>query len=179
MGTTPSSPTQILLMGLDCAGKSRFSKWLAFRREMAEKRFSAFETYQIEWQDHKFCLWDMSGVEKHRPHWGEWDNNRADILFWMVDSADSSRFEESRSLLQSVLSQRRNLPLLLLISKQDLPHASSTDEIVRIFQLHDLGEERCWNVQSVQAPRSHDEKYFGLDESLEKAVQLLSEARKR
>jgi len=84
-------------------------------------------------------------------------------LFFVVDSNDYQRIQESALELQRLLREDElgNSSLLVLCNKQDLPNAMSVTEITQQLGLHSL-RSRKWHVQGACAV-SGDGLYEGLD----------------
>ena len=73
-------------------------------------------------------------------------------MIYVVDSCDRARFHESRDELKRMLAedQLRNVPVLILANKQDLPGAANCTEITQAFEMHKIAG-RDWYVQETCA----------------------------
>ena len=74
-------------------------------------------------------------------------------MIYVVDSCDRARFSESSEELKEMLKedQLRNLPVLILANKQDLPGAANCTEITQAFEMHKMAD-RDWYIQATCAP---------------------------
>jgi GTP-binding protein SAR1 len=61
-----------------------------------------------------------------------------DAIVFLIDASDRSRFTESKTELDSLLTdlQLRNCPVLILGNKIDRPDAVSEDELRNVFALY-------------------------------------------
>ena len=61
-----------------------------------------------------------------------------DAIVFLVDAHDRNRFMESKSELESLLTdeQLSNCPVLILGNKIDVPNAASEDELRNLFSLY-------------------------------------------
>ena len=77
-----------------------------------------------------FDLWDVGGLERTRPLWRSYTRN-TDLIFFVLDSADSERLDEAKLELQSVikLTEKLSVPIIVIANKQDLPSAVPLDKI--------------------------------------------------
>ena len=79
-----------------------------------------------------------------RPLWRHYYQN-TDVLIFVVDSNDRDRVSESQEQLQTMLKENelRDVILLVLANKQDLPNAMSVHEITEKLGLNAL-RDRQW-----------------------------------
>ena len=95
-------------------------------------------------------------------------------LLYVVDSSDNERIEESREELFAVLENdaMRNVPVVVIANKQDLPNAMSPAKIVDALELRKLGS-RKWHVQGACAVNGE-----GIYEAMDTMARLVKEAKK-
>ncbi|VDN59856.1 unnamed protein product [Dracunculus medinensis] len=82
-----------------------------------------------------FTIWDIGGQEKLRPLWRTYIR-QADAVIFVVDSSDHERFEEARIEFANLVQMPdfpRNVPIILLANKQDLPDAHSRNDIQQLI----------------------------------------------
>ena len=91
----------------------------------------------------------------------------------MVDSSDAERIDESRDELFEVLNddQMRNVPVVVIANKQDLPNAMSPAKIVDALELRKLGS-RKWHVQGACAVNGE-----GIYEAMDTMARLVKAAK--
>ena len=109
----------------------------------------------------KLILWDLGGQTSLRAIWEKY-YAEAHGLIYVVDASDPDRFEESRAVLQQLLSHPdlTGIPLLVFANKQDLPNAMGAAEVTEKLGLHALRQR--WFLQSACAVNG-DGLYEGLD----------------
>lgn len=72
----------------------------------------------------KLLVWDLGGVKSLRSIWERYINE-AEILIWVIDSSDPSKFDDSKQTLKQLLKHEhlKQMPLLVYANKQDLSNA--------------------------------------------------------
>jgi ADP-ribosylation factor related protein 1 len=83
--------------------------------------------------------WDVGGQLGLRQLWKNYFEEVDGIIF-VMDSSDSSRFEESSSALQSALENPSldGKPLLFLANKKDVQGSASVEDLSGIFKLSEI-----------------------------------------
>ena len=73
-------------------------------------------------------------------------------LLYVVDSSDRDRIEESRDELFAILEDdaMREVPVVVIANKQDLPHAISPAKMVDALELRKLTRQK-WHIQGACA----------------------------
>ena len=94
-----------------------------------------------------FQVWDVCGQEKIRPLWRSYTRCTDGIIF-VLDSADYHTLEEARMELHRTVHYQDNkdIPLLVLANKQDLPMAIWEEEVIKSLGLRSLSSP-LWSVQ--------------------------------
>eukprot|EP00731_Ephydatia_muelleri_P030283 Em0021g806a len=133
---------RILMCGLDAAGKTT----IMYKLKLGEV-VTTIPTI---------------GRAKLRPLWRHYYQN-TEVLIFVVDSNDRERLSQSQEELQKMLreDELRDVILLVLANKQDLPNAMGVQEITEKLGLNDL-RDRQWYIQSTCAS-SGDGLYEGLE----------------
>lgn len=93
------------------------------------------------------CIfWDVGGQDRLRSLWSNYYAEAHGMIF-VVDSSDPGRFEEARLAFESVQQHEelRDIPVVIIANKQDLPSALSGDAISRKFP--STGPPRIFRVQ--------------------------------
>ncbi|XP_022359703.1 ADP-ribosylation factor-like protein 14 [Enhydra lutris kenyoni] len=140
---------QILLLGLDSAGKSTLLYKLKFAKDITTVPTVGFNVEMIELEkSFSLTVWDVGGQEKMRTVW-EYYSENTDGLMYVVDSTDKQRLEDSRRELKHILKNEhiKNVPVVLLANKQDMPGALTAEDITRMFRVKQLCSDRNWYVQ--------------------------------
>lgn len=149
MGNT-LQPNQIAILGLDNAGKTCLLYRLKFNSYV-----NTVKTVGFNWEKVKgttgsakgktFCLFDVPGQEKLRALWKTY-TRKCDGILYIIDSADSDRFEESKLELAKTARMTGSVPVIVVCNKQDLPAAKSHNDISDLFSLKKELQQREWSV---------------------------------
>ena len=120
-----------------------------------------FNVETVEYKNLSFTVWDVGGQNKIRPLWRHYFQGTQGLLF-VVDSNDRDRVQEAGEELHSLLSQDelRDVQVLILANKQDLPHAMSASELSEKLNVRSIRHK--WYIQPCSAI-SGDGLYEGLD----------------
>ncbi|XP_074520591.1 ADP-ribosylation factor-like protein 11 [Halichoeres trimaculatus] len=152
MGQSYSSSPQVILMGLDSAGKSTLLARLLTGQEMETSPTIGFNVGTLD-LDKKTSLtvWDVGGQRSMRPNW-RYYLDECKALVFVVDSSDRARMPEAQKALKKILSDEklRGIPLMVLANKKDLPGSMTIREISNQLDLQ-AQTERMWEVQACSA----------------------------
>merc|ERR1712126_461043 len=133
----------ILFLGLDFSGKTLLSKTLISKmsekkqtEEEYEKNYNptiGLNIKQFIINKSKFLIWDVGGKLSVRKLWPNWTKN-SNIIFFLVDSSDQSKYYQSVLLLKDLILNTDNIyqfnpqlsyPIYLIINKSDLIESDS------------------------------------------------------
>lgn len=78
---------KILVLGLDCAGKTTILKSLADENIQQIKPTEGFNIKTMKIGDSQITLWDLGGQKALREYWSNYFSNTSAIIY-VVDSAD-------------------------------------------------------------------------------------------
>ncbi|XP_062932400.1 ADP-ribosylation factor-like protein 14 [Cynocephalus volans] len=140
---------RILLLGLDSAGKSTLLYKLKLGKDITTIPTIGFNVEMIKMEKSlSLTVWDVGGQEKMRTFWGCYYEN-TDGLMYVVDSTDKQRLEDSRREFEHILKNEhiKNVPVVLLANKQDVPGALTAEDITRMFKVRKLCSDQNWYVQ--------------------------------
>nr|XP_056706207.1 ADP-ribosylation factor-like protein 14 [Euleptes europaea] len=149
LASSKAKQAQILMLGLDSAGKSTLLYKMKFNDVFLTFPTVGFNVEMIETGENlALTVWDVGGQHKMRTAWSNYLEN-ADCLVYIVDSTDRQRLDESKKELELILKNDRvkNVPLIVLANKQDLPGALDAEEITRRFNMKKHCHDRNWYVQ--------------------------------
>jgi ADP-ribosylation factor 1/2 len=109
-----------------------------------------FNVESVEYRNISFTVWDVGGQNKLRSLWRHYYQGSSGLIF-VVDSNDEMRLDEARKELHTILQNEdmKDVIVLILANKQDLPHAVSATVICDKLQLHTLKNE--WYIQPCTA----------------------------
>ncbi|CAF2952053.1 unnamed protein product [Rotaria sp. Silwood2] len=171
---------RVLMWGLDAAGKFVFMFLLLIYFFSKSGKTTAlyamklgevvttiptigFNVETVEFKNIKMTAWDVGGRDKIRPLWRHYYQNTKAIVF-VVDSNDRERVNDASEQLHSILKEDelRDIPVLILANKQDLPNAMSPSELTDKLDLEKLTRQRKWHIQATVATQKK-----GLQEGFE------------
>ena len=130
-------PTQILILGLDNAGKTQILYCMKLGESITNTiPTMGFNIEEIQYKNLTFKAWDLGGQQRFREMWHHYYEH-TDAVIFVIDSNDRDRFKESKAELHALLNQEilRNCPFLIFANKQDLPQAAEITELKRIFEI--------------------------------------------
>ncbi|KAF7651355.1 hypothetical protein LDENG_00112020 [Lucifuga dentata] len=170
----------IVILGLDCAGKTTVLYRLRFNEFVNTVPTKGFNTEKIRVslvgsrRTASFHFWDVGGQEKLRPLWRSY-TRCADGIVFVVDSVDAERIEEAKTELHKItrLTENLGVPVLVVANKQDLRNSLSLAEMESMLALGELGASTPWHLQPACAIIGE-----GLQEGLEKLHAMIMKRRK-
>ncbi|NXP63522.1 ARL14 protein, partial [Chloropsis cyanopogon] len=157
----------IVMLGLDSAGKSTLLYKFRYKDDFLTVRTIGFNVDMIEvGKDFTLTFWDVGGQKKMREFWSNFLEDTSGLLY-VVDSFDKQRLEESRREFELILKNEsiKNVPVVVLANKQDLPGALNAEEITRRFKMKKYCSDRNWYVQPCCATTGE-----GLAEALQRVA---------
>ncbi|NXX36721.1 ARL14 protein, partial [Nicator chloris] len=163
------------MLGLDSAGKSTLLYKLRYKEVFLTLPTIGFNVDMIEaGKDFTLTFWDVGGQKKMREFWSNFLED-TDALLYVVDSSDKRRLEESRREFELMLKNDsiKNVPVVVLANKQDLPGALNAEEITRRFKMKKYCSDRNWYVQPCCALTGE-----GLAEALQRVATFARQYRK-
>uniref|UniRef100_A0A098M1U2 ADP-ribosylation factor-like protein 14 n=1 Tax=Hypsiglena sp. JMG-2014 TaxID=1550645 RepID=A0A098M1U2_9SAUR len=140
---------QILMLGLDSSGKSTLLYKLKCNEVFLTEPTIGFNVEMIKTsKDMTLTIWDVGGQQKMRTAWDNYLED-TDCLVYVVDSSDKRHLEESKKELELILKHDtiKNVPVVVLANKQDLPGALSAEEITQRLNMKKHCQNRNWYVQ--------------------------------
>mmetsp|Transcript_97 Transcript_97/g.210 ORF Transcript_97/g.210 Transcript_97/m.210 type:complete len:184 (-) Transcript_97:115-666(-) len=142
---------KLLMVGLDAAGKTTVLYKLKLGETVTTIPTVGFNVERVQYGRLTFTVWDIGGQEKIRRLWRHYFVGTHGVIF-VVDSADSVRFDEAREELLMMLREEdlRGAILLVLANKQDLPNAMSAADVSEKLGLPEL-RNRQWHTQAACA----------------------------
>ncbi|KAM4770653.1 ADP-ribosylation factor-like protein 14 [Cyanocitta cristata] len=180
MGLLNAKPSRvkrasILMLGLDSAGKSTLLYKFRYKDAFLTMPTIGFNVDMIEvGKDFTLTFWDVGGQKKMRELWSNFLED-TDGLLYVVDSSDKHRLEESRREFELILKNEsiKNIPVVVLANKQDLPGALNAEEITRRLKMKKYCSDRNWYVQPCCAITGE-----GLAEALQRVATFAKQYRK-
>ena len=146
---------RVTMIGLDGAGKTTILYQLHKGEQIDTEPTLGFNVEIVEHDGVRMTIWDLGGQQKIRDCWKKYFLQAHGIIF-VVDSADSQRFEEAKAEMQSMLAnpdiKNRNVPLLVFANKQDNPLACNAAKIADVL---DLSKTEFTRPKFVQGANAH------------------------
>mmetsp|Transcript_23073 Transcript_23073/g.39646 ORF Transcript_23073/g.39646 Transcript_23073/m.39646 type:complete len:196 (+) Transcript_23073:29-616(+) len=130
---------RILLLGLDNAGKTTLLYKLKTGSVTSFVPTERANVEEIQVGKVKFKAFDLGGHERVRNMWRDFYLD-ANAIIWMVDCADTERFDESRKELHQVMSAEhlKDKPVVVLANKADVRWAAKRDEVIEALGISQL-----------------------------------------
>ncbi|XP_061072192.1 ADP-ribosylation factor-like protein 14 [Conger conger] len=167
----PQGEVRVLILGLDSAGKSTLLYKLKHNEAVLTVPTVGFNVEMVETERRlpSLTVWDVGGQRAMRPHWEQYFEDTAGVVF-VVDAADRRRLGEARQELERVLKSEhlRRAPVVVLANKQDVPGAADAEEITQRLALRKACGNRPWFVQPCSARSG-----AGLEEGFRRMVLLI------
>ncbi|KAJ3343886.1 ADP-ribosylation factor, Arf Arf6 [Gonapodya sp. JEL0774] len=135
---------RILMLGLDCAGKTTILYKLKLNQSVTTIPTVGFNVETVTYKNVKFNVWDVGGQDKIRPLWRHYFTGAQGLVF-VVDSADKDRLEEAKQELHRILQDRemKDVVILVFANKQDMPQAMSPSDLTEKLEMSKL-KDRTW-----------------------------------
>ncbi|MGH0156312.1 UNVERIFIED_CONTAM: hypothetical protein FKN15_038729 [Acipenser sinensis] len=133
-----SANKQILVLGLDGAGKTSILHCLAtgtVKRKVSPTE--GFNAVCINTEDVQMEFLEIGGSETLRTYWHMY-LKKAQVLVFVVDSANPSRFSTAKNHLHQLIKEDAQLPLVVLLNKQASVHYNLDNIIVPIKRKENL-----------------------------------------
>lgn len=159
----------VLVVGLDNSGKTTVMNHFKPRNMQVQEIVPTvgFNVEKFDLKNLKITAFDMSGQGKYRSLWEHYYQGVEAVIF-VVDSSDSLRMvvakDELDTMLQHADFKGKNIPILFLANKIDLPDAMSASKIAQI-----LGLDRLTHPCKIQASNAVT------GEGLEEGIDWLSD----
>ena len=152
---------RILMVGLDCAGKTTTLYRLKLGEIVTTIPTIGFNVETVEYKNLNFNVWDVGGQDKIRPLWRHYYHNTRGVIY-VVDSSDAERFPVAKAELHRLLQEPEmaQVSVLILANKVDLPNAVSVERLERALGLARISQS--WHVEATCATLGEG-LYEGLD----------------
>jgi len=106
-------------------------------------------------------LWDLGGQPRFRSMWERYCRGVNAIVF-VMDAADSDKFEPAKKELQDLLTKPilQGIPLLILGNKNDLPNCIGVEDMVTVLDMTKFKIEMLDTIQFLLKPMLTLTKYL-------------------
>lgn len=142
---------RVLMLGLDATGKTSITYVWSNREVVTIMPTIGFDIEECPCGEFTLSIFSVGGKDKIRGMTRHYYAG-AHALVYVVDSADRDRIEDACKELSALLNEDdlREMPLLVIANKQDLPDAMRTEEIEHVLDLQRL-RGRDWHVVPASA----------------------------
>lgn len=171
-----STGTQVLVLGLDGAGKTSLLHCLATGSlEQDMQPTQGFNAVSINRDDLHIEFLEIGGKEVLRPYWQRY-MSKALLLVFVVDSSSPERFPLAKRHLHELLASDPRLPLMVLANKQDLPGACSITDLHDALSLSEVGDRRLFLI-GTHVKKGDAELSSGVKDAQELIIQMVCDGR--
>jgi ADP-ribosylation factor 1/2 len=160
------------MLGLDSAGKTTILYKLHLGEVIATTPTIGFNSEVVKFHKSSLSICDISGSNRWRRLWSSFFKSVNGLVF-VIDAEDRESLAEAKKALDEVLESEeiRNVPLLVLGNKQDLPCAMPVSELVEKLQLFRI-RDRHWHLQATCALSGE-----GLEQGFVRLLQMINNPR--
>merc|ERR1712159_177496 len=143
LGIMSAKQCRMLLLGLDCAGKTTMLKMLQTGQLGSFPPTAHATVQECRIGGLTVQAWDVGGHRSARRVWKDYFVG-SDAVVYLVDASDRDRFQESKEELQQLLAceELASVPILILGNKVDIATAASEEELRHCLGVHSSGKER-------------------------------------
>ncbi|XP_056296236.1 ADP-ribosylation factor-like protein 9 isoform X2 [Pseudoliparis swirei] len=142
VATEPKKPSEVLVLGLDGAGKTSLLNCFSTGcLEPDVQPTEGFNAVSINRENLHIDFLEIGGKEELRPYWQKY-MSRALLLVFVVDSSSPELFPIAKKHLHELLAPEPDLPLMVLANKQDLPGSCGITDLHEALSLSELGDRR-------------------------------------
>ena len=100
---SPETPSRILMVGLDAAGKTTILYKLKLGEVVTTIPTIGLNVETVEVNNISFTVWDVGFRERVLPLYRHY-YEASDAVIFVVDSNDNERMEEAKNILETILS---------------------------------------------------------------------------
>ncbi|XP_062866913.1 ADP-ribosylation factor-like protein 11 [Trichomycterus rosablanca] len=163
-------PPQVILLGLDSAGKSTLLYRLHQGVIMETVPTIGFNIVNLK-LDKKSVLtvWDVGGHESMRSNW-KYYLEGCKALVYVVDASDHSRINEAKMALNIILSDHnlKDVPLMVLANKTDMQNSMTINDVSSGLDLKSC-TNRDWEIQACSALQG-----LGLHQAFQSVAKMIT-----
>lgn len=171
-----SAGTQVLVLGLDGAGKTSLLHCLASGcLEQDMEPTQGFNAVSINREDLHIEFLEIGGKEELRQYWQRY-MSKALLLVFVVDSSNPQLFPVAKKHLHELLASDPHLPLMVLANKQDLPGACSITDLHDALSLSEVGDRRLYLI-GTHVKKGETELSSGVQDARDLIIQMVCDGR--
>ncbi|PWA18653.1 hypothetical protein CCH79_00005590 [Gambusia affinis] len=168
-----SERTQVLVLGLDGAGKtSLLHCFSSGSLEQEVEPTQGLNAISISKNDMDIEFLEIGGGESLRPYWQKY-MPKALLLVFVVDSANPELFPVTKKHLHELLALHPHLPLMVLANKQDLPTSCNITDLHDALSLSEAGDRRLFLI-GTHVRKGDSELSSGVQDARDLIFQMVS-----
>jgi small GTP-binding protein len=162
---------RLLMLGLDGAGKTTILYKMKLGEIVVCIPTIGFNCERVDYKNISFTIWDIGGQDRIRKLWNYYYRETQALIF-VIDSNDRERISEAEYELNHLLDQEefKDVPLLVLANKQDLPNSMNVNEIREELKIDLYYPKKKWLIQGICATSGE-----GIYDGMEWLVKILNE----
>ncbi|KAK5864397.1 hypothetical protein PBY51_015643 [Eleginops maclovinus] len=171
-----SAGTQVLVLGLDGAGKTSLLHCLStgcLEHDMEPTH--GFNAVSISREDLQIEFLEIGGKAELRPYWQKY-MSKALLLVFVVDSSNPELFPVAKKHLHELLASDPRLPLMVLANKQDLPGSCGITDLHDALFLSGAGDRRLFLI-GTHVKKGEAELSSGVQDARDLILQMVSDSR--
>lgn len=168
--------TQVLVLGLDGAGKSSLLR--SFSNSWADgepQPTQGLHAVSISREDLSIEFLEIGGSLELRQYWQKY-LPKALMLVYVVDASDAQLFPLAKTHLHELLASDPLLPLMVLANKQDCDGAKTITDLHEALSLSDVGDRRLY-VIGTYVQKEAEEPSSGVKDALELIIDTIQTPR--
>lgn len=172
----PPRGTQVLVLGLDGAGKSSLlhsftNSWF----EGEPQSTQGLNAVSINRGDLSIEFLEIGGSENLRQYWQKY-MPKALMLVFVVDASNAQLFPSVKTHLHELLHTDPHLPLMVLANKQDCAGACTITDLHEALSLSEVGNRKLF-VIGTYATKDVEEPSSGVEDALEIIIETIQTPR--
>lgn len=168
--------TQVLVLGLDGAGKS--SLLHSFTNSWSEgepQPTQGLHAVSINREDLSIEFLEIGGSVELRQYWQKY-MPKALMLVFVVDASNSELFPLVKTHLHELLVTDPHLPLMVLANKQDCAGACTITDLHEALSLSEVGDRKLF-VIGTYVTKDVEEPSSGVEDALEIIIETIQTPR--
>ncbi|XP_034545359.1 ADP-ribosylation factor-like protein 9 [Notolabrus celidotus] len=172
----PSAGTQVLVLGLEGAGKTSLLHCLATGSlELDMEPTQGFNAVSINREDLHIEFLEIGGKAELRPYWQRY-MSKALMLVFVVDASKPQLFSLAKEHLHELLATDPVLPVMVLAHKQDLPGASGITDLHEGLSLSEAGDRKLFLI-GTYVKKGDTELSSGVQDARDLIFQMVCDGR--
>mmetsp|Transcript_5257 Transcript_5257/g.8134 ORF Transcript_5257/g.8134 Transcript_5257/m.8134 type:complete len:192 (-) Transcript_5257:103-678(-) len=169
----------VVMLGLDAAGKTSILFRISRKEVVRTIPTIGFNKELVKYGNLRMSVMDVGGQHAIRSVWKHYMTG-VDAVVFVMDLSDSRRIEEATEEFKRVLTEKdaRDVPILLLLNKKDVPDALDAEEVkTHVLDHVPTLESKRYKAVAVSA-HAQAQADSGLDEAMDWLSQALKDAPK-